>query len=118
MDYLRDVLGWPTSRILFGERFDILLLDQDLHPVVNIETKAPDHEASAQEIQDFERRFPFYGTLRWAFFTNGTDWCRLALYAPQGQQTITERKMLLLHNTTDMIAADFFDPLDPKHYLV
>ena len=118
MDYLRDVLSWPTSRILFGERFDVLLLDEDLHPVINIETKAPDHEASEQEIQDFEQRFPFYATLRWAFFTNGKEWCRLALHAPDGQQTISERKALSLQSTTDRSAADFFDPLDPRHYLV
>jgi len=118
MDYLRDALGWPASHIFFGERFDVLLLDQDLHPVINIETKAPDHQASAQEIRDFEKRLPFYGTLAWAFFTNGKDWSRVALAAPQGRQTIAERKTLAIESTTDSVAAEFFDPLDPNHYVV
>jgi hypothetical protein len=117
MDYLRDALGWPTSRIFFGERFDVLLLDEDLYPIINIETKAPDHEASAQEIQDFEKRLPFYGTLRWAFFTNGKDWCRLALYAPEGRQTITKRETLSIQSATDGSTADFFGPLDPPRLL-
>jgi hypothetical protein len=118
MDYLREALRWPTSRIFSGERFDLLLLDEDLYPVVNIETKAPDHEASAQEIEDFESRLPFYGTLRWAFFTNGKEWRRLALYAPEGRQTVTGRERLSIQSATDGVAADFFRPLDPRGYLV
>ena len=118
MDYLRDTLQWPSSQIFLGERFDVLLLEQDLHPVVNIETKAPEHVASSTEIRDFETRLTFYGTLRWAFFTNGNEWWRLELYAPNGRQTIRERKSLSIRTTNETIAVDYFDPLTPKHYLV
>ena len=118
MDYLRDTLLWPSSHIVSGERFDVLLLEQDLHPVINIETKAPEHVAATTEVREFERRLAFYGTLHWAFFTNGNEWWRLELYAPDGRQTISDRKSLSIQTTNESVAAEYFDPLDPKHYLV
>ena len=73
-DLLERVLGWPSAKVVVGERFDILLLDSDGFPVITIETKTPYHKASKKERQDFEERLSGYGTLRTAFFTNGTEW--------------------------------------------
>jgi hypothetical protein len=117
MDFLLNHLGWPTTHIVFGERFDILLLDQTLMPAVNVETKAPDWEASEKERSDFEARLRFYGTLRWAFFTNGRKWTRLRLQAPRGNQNVTEREDLLIEKAIDEAAASFFDVLTPDHFI-
>jgi hypothetical protein len=117
MDYLLGHLGWPSSHIVFGERFDILLLDQTILPAVNIETKGPDHEASEKERSDFEARLKFYGTLRWAFFTNGRKWTRLKLQAPKGIQRVAERKNLIIGRATEEAAAAFFDVLKTDHFV-
>jgi hypothetical protein len=84
---------------------------------VTIETKGPDHEASEKERGDFEARLSFYGTLRWAFFTNGQKWTRLKLQAPKGVQRIAERKNLVLGKAGEEAAAGFFDVLKPDHFI-
>ena len=118
MDLLLQHFGWPTSRIVLGERFDILLLDEGLAPAVTIETKGPHHEASQRETEDFEARLPFYGTLRWAFFTNGEHWARLRLEAPKGIQTFAEKKTFSVEQATEKTAEAFFEVLKTSHFIV
>ena len=107
-DLLMTAQGWPSALIVIGERFDILLLDSTLHPVVNIETKKPYHKTTAKDWNDFESRLSFYKTLRWAFLTNGQNWTRLALLAPGGKQTITDRTEIDIRTVVPQTANDFF----------
>ncbi len=118
MDLLCDALGWPSAHVVFGERFDILLLDQSLYPVVNIETKKPRHEASSKEKTSFEDRLKYYGTLRWACLTNGTAWLRLSLLSPSGTQIIQERKTFNIEKATQKTAWSFFEVIHARNYLV
>ncbi|HSP15105.1 MAG TPA: N-6 DNA methylase [Thermoanaerobaculia bacterium] len=116
-EFLEKVLGWPPLQVLAGERFDILLLDDGGHPVVYIETKPPAAKKVAKEFKTFENRLREYPTLRSAYFTNGYEWDRLDLAAPSGSPVVVRRTSLNLDTASESPLADFFDALDPVHYL-
>ncbi len=117
LDFLFAELGWPSTHIILGERFDILLLNAAMHPVVSIETKKPRYQASERERRDFRNRLPMYPTLEWAFLTNGTCWERFRLLAPQGDQTIIEEEELRIAEATERTTAEFFEVIKRTHYV-
>jgi hypothetical protein len=110
-DLIAGVLGWPQEKIMVGERFDILLKDQDGFPVITIETKAPYRKASKKEYADFEARLLEYGSLRTAYFTNGVTWERLDISAPSGISDVGTRRSFNLKNSTPEEAQEFFEPM-------
>lgn len=110
------VLGWPDDKIRIGERFDILLLDEYDHPVATIETKAPLHRPTEHEQQSFRQRLSLFPTLKAAFLTNGPEWERLDLLAPEGQQEIRAEIRLDISQVTDEQAESFFAPLRGDRY--
>jgi len=115
-DLLIEVLKWPSERIVVGERFDILLQDSEGFPVITIETKKPYRKASKKERDDFENRLSGYGTLRYAYFTNGGEWERLDIASPSGNLIIKERfNMNLQEATTEEVEA-IFAPLAADRY--
>ena len=116
-DLLAKTLGWHTDNIIVGERFDILLQDQNGFPVVTIETKTPYHKATAKERADFEGRLAGYGTLRTAYFTNGAEWEQLEILAPAGVQEIQARSVLRLESATTEETEAFFAPLAAERYV-
>jgi hypothetical protein len=63
-EFFSDLLGWPGTSVVQGERFDLILRDNARFPVITIETKTPYHEASANERRDFEKRLSAFPTLR------------------------------------------------------
>lgn len=113
---LESLFGWPADKIVIGERFDILLLDADGFPVATIETKNPRHKASKQEHEDFEKRLSGYGTLRYAYFTNGIEWNRLDIHSPTGDLEIWDRSNFFLDKATSEEAEAFFIPLAANRY--
>jgi hypothetical protein len=110
-ELLQAVLGWPSKNIVVGERFDLLLLNEDQHPVATIETKTPRHKASKKEIADFEERLSGYPTLRNAYLTNGSDWQRLDIVVASGELRIVARERLDLGTASVEYAEQFFAPL-------
>ncbi len=110
-DLLTAVLGWPSANVVVGERFDILLQDAEGFPVATIETKTPYHKATKKERRDFEERLSGYGTLRTAYFTNGTEWERLDIFSPTGMLEIRERFEFHLNAAGAEEAEAFFAPL-------
>ena len=77
------ILGWPIERIIFGERFDILLIDRSLNPRVYIETKAPYSLADSKKIDRYlvkavalGRRYP---TINHIVLTDANYWHRFDL---------------------------------------
>lgn len=116
MDLLERIFGWEPEHIVLGERFDILLVDDDLRPVVNIETKKPRHKPSVSEVNKFANRLSAYGTLRYAFLTDGYVWERLELEAPRGRQTVVGKQRLDIRRATLRSIASFFDCLWAGHY--
>jgi len=114
---LIDLLKWPSDRVVVGERFDLLMRDRHGFPVVTIETKSPGHETTAREQQDFESRLSGYGTLQYAFITNGRTWERLSLLAPSGQTEVVDRRVLDVRDATPEQATDFFEVMLAQRYV-
>jgi hypothetical protein len=75
-----SILGWPINRIVFGERFDVLLVDQSLNPRIYIETKAPhsltNPTAIARILAKAVRLGRRYPTIDQILVTDGNYWHR------------------------------------------
>src|SRR5229473_3989905 len=88
---LVPLLGWPPDRIFQGERFDLLLNDDEGRPLINIETKSPASEGwTDAEERDFVERLGFYPTIRHAFITDGHKWKRLDLVEVSGRLRVKQ----------------------------
>jgi len=74
-DLFHDFLKWPIKNIVFGERFDVLLVNNEIKPIINIETKKPGRGLS--EYDAFKKRLSDYQTLYYALLTDGKDWMLL-----------------------------------------
>lgn len=71
-DLFHKYLGWSIEHIVFGERFDVLLINDEIKPLINIETKKPGDGATEYEI--FIKRLNDYQTLYYAILTDGYEW--------------------------------------------
>jgi len=71
-DLFHQYLGWSIEHIVFGERFDVLLVNEEIKPVINIETKKPGNDLVGYE--DFRKRLNVYQTLYYAILTDGHEW--------------------------------------------
>ena len=116
-DLLIALLGWPSGKVVVGERFDVLLQDADNFPVVTIETKTPYHVTSKKEHSDFEARLAGYGTLHTAYLTNGVEWERLDISSPSGALEVRDRFELHLETVTSEEVEAFFAPLFADRHL-
>jgi len=72
MELFHNYLKWPIDKIVFGERFDVLLINDEIKPVINIETKKPGVGSKSYSI--FKNRIKDYQTLNYAVLTDGFDW--------------------------------------------
>jgi len=70
-------LRWPVANIVFGEKYDILMVDDNVKPVVYLETKRP--RRGLADVQEFLDRLERYPTLVEAVLANGYEWLRLDL---------------------------------------
>lgn len=113
---LVPVLNWPEDSVRSGEGFDILLLDEHDDEVATIETKAPFHKSTHAERDSFVERLSKLPRLRVAYFTNGPEWDRLDLIAPEGVQEIRNQMSLDISQATDEEAESFFAPLRGDRY--
>jgi hypothetical protein len=94
------------------------LLNEQLLPVITIETKEPRHEATKAEHASYEQRLPHYTTLREAFLTDGFRWSQLILAAPAGRQSIVKRSKIDIVADEDVIINEFLAPLAANRYIV
>jgi hypothetical protein len=117
LDLLHHHFRWPSRLILVGERHDVLLLNEQLFPIITIETKEPRHEASKTEKAKFEERLPHYTTLQHAFLTDGFNWLQLTLSAPAGRQTIAARGEIDIAEDEDADIDEFLARLDAAKYI-
>lgn len=72
-------LGWPLENIVFGERYDVLFVDNNVKPMVYLETKKPGRGLA--DLEDFEERIPLYQTIKHAVLANGYEWLRIDVVA-------------------------------------
>src|SRR5271157_271137 len=110
-ELLEQVLRWPGKNVVVGERFDVLLLSDEVHALATIETKTPYHKASKKERADFEERLSGYPTLRTAYFTNGCDWDKLDIVVSGAELKVLERSSLDINKHSAGYAEQFFTPL-------
>lgn len=68
--------GWPISHIIFGEKYDVLFVNDDIIPVIYLETKRPGR--GLVEIIEFEERILSYefSTLKYGILTDGFKWLK------------------------------------------
>jgi len=74
-EIFHSCLGWPIKNIVFGEKYDILMVDDNIKPVVYLETKKP--LRGLADLEDFEKRISSYQTLAYAILTDGYEWLKL-----------------------------------------
>ncbi|MHB1700277.1 MAG: Eco57I restriction-modification methylase domain-containing protein [Acidobacteriaceae bacterium] len=110
-EFFADLLGWPATSVVQGERFDLILRDDSGLPVITIETKTPFHKASAKERRDFEKRLAAFPTLRHAIFTNGNEWDRYLIEHDNGKTSVIEDAHFDLDSVNVGSVNSFFDPL-------
>ena len=110
-DFFCDLLNWPGTSVVQGERFDLILCDDAGLPVITIETKTPYHKASAKERRDFEKRLAAFPTLRFAIFTSGNEWERYLIQHDNGAASVLEDAHFELSTVGSTAASSFFDPL-------
>src|SRR5208282_2549711 len=110
-ELLEGVLGWPVKSVAIGERFDVLLLSDEVHALATIETKTPYHRASKKERADFEERLSGFPTLRHAYFTNGAEWNRLDIVVSGAELRVLDRSSFDLGKHSPAYAEQFFAPL-------
>jgi hypothetical protein len=110
-EFFSDLLDWPGTSVVQGERFDLILRDDAGLPIITIETKTPYHKASAKERRDFEKRLAAFPTLRYAIFTSGNEWERYLIQLDNGVVAILEDAHFELSTVGSTAASSFFDPL-------
>src|SRR5271157_1804616 len=110
-ELLEQVLRWPGKNVVVGERFDVLLLSDEVHALATIETKTPYHQASKKERADFEERLSGFPTLKTAYFTNGPEWNRLDILVSGAELRVLERSTFDLGKHSPAYAEQFFAPL-------
>ena len=110
-EFFTDLLDWPGSSVVQGERFDLILKDDNGLPVITIETKTPYHTASAKERKDFEKRLAAFPTLRYAIFTSGNEWERYLIQHEDGITSVLEDARFDLAKVGAQAASSFFEPL-------
>ena len=110
-EFLTDLLGWPGTSVVQGERFDLILRDDSVLPVITIETKTPYHKASAKDRRDFEKRLAAFPTFRYAIFTSGNEWERYLIEHKNGAVSVLEDAHFELSTVGSTAANSFFEPL-------
>jgi hypothetical protein len=110
-EVFHEVLGWPTKNIVFGEQFDVLLVDEYVRPKIYLETKKPGR--GLVELDEFKARVRFYGTLRYAIITDGFNWLRFEVLGEKlGTQNIVS-----IDETSPSLIGKFFMSLHAKNFL-
>jgi hypothetical protein len=110
-EVFHEVLRWPTKNIVFGEQFDVLLVDEYVRPKIYLETKKPGR--GVVELDEFKARVKFYGTLRYAVITDGFDWLRFKVLGEKlGAQDIVS-----IGKVNSPLIGKFFMPLHAKNFL-
>jgi hypothetical protein len=109
-ELFHEVLGWPIKNIVLGEQFDVLFVDEYVKPKLYLETKKPGK--GLVDIDRFRDRIRFYGTLKYAVITDGSEWARFEISNEEfvDQMFIDAKKAVKWWST-------FFMPLHARSFL-
>jgi len=100
------LLAWPIENVVFGEQFDVLLVDNEVKPRVYVETKRPG--IGLVGINHFKQRVEIYKTLRYGVLSDGYQWLRYDIFTEQ-----TIQRDIRKENNWE----DFFHPLHAKNFI-
>jgi hypothetical protein len=119
-DLIHHQLDWPSKNIIFGEMFDVLLVDDRLRPRVYVETKTPSPLKPLPGRAGFLKRIPDYPTIAVAILTDGWRWERYDCYYDKNSLHIRDNTIVTLDfqqpMTPDAIRG-FFEPISPHNFL-
>jgi hypothetical protein len=101
-------LKWPISKIVFGEVFDVLFVNETVKPVIYLETKKP--ERGPADSEAFQRHISKYETLEWAILTDGYDWVKMDCLRKKKQS-------LSLRGTNASELEEFLSSFSATNYL-
>jgi len=112
VEVFRDILAWPLERIVFGEMFDLLLIDSGLNPRVYVETKAPRTLTREKQIDkilkkavDLARLYP---TIDQVLVTDAIRWIRFDVKRNLSwHATIRSDQREWLETLTNLEGADY-----------
>ncbi len=106
-----DELSWHTEYIVFGERYDVLLLDEDIRPRIYVETKKPEIEIRDKDVEKAIRRAKDFYSIDYVVITNGTTWI---LYDCVKNVRI---KIDNIRKADDERVAGFFNKIHAKNFI-
>jgi hypothetical protein len=108
---LQERLDWPQRLIRSGESYDILCYDEDLIPVLYIETKSPLSAVPQSEVDKALDRARNLTVLQYVLITNGKVYRLYDLGRPTSPQLL---------NVTEELSAEeagqFFEPLKAARF--
>jgi len=106
-----DVLGWRTEYIVFGERYDVLLLDECIRPKIYVETKKPGIQIIGRHVEEALRRAEDFYSIDYVIVTNGITWI---LY---DRVKNTKFKIDNIEKTGNERVIGFFSKIHAKNYV-
>lgn len=101
-------LQWPISNIVFGERFDVLFVDDAVKPVIYLETKKPGRGLA--DMDACKERTKKYETLVWVVLTDGFEWMRMNCVK-------NEEQSFSVREVKPACWRDFFQVFESVNYL-
>ena len=105
-----DVLGWDSKYVVFGEKYDVLFLDDYIRPKLYLETKKPDIHITKNHVKEaIERSKEFY-SIGYVIVTNGTTWVLHDCIKDAGH------KIDNIESANDKKVANVFGKLHAKNY--
>ena len=98
---------WPAKNIVFGEKYDVLFVNDNIKPMIYLETKKPGRGLA--DFDDFKDRIPAYQTIEHAVLTDGYKWLRW--------DTATGSQEVIRLEDSESKWNDFVKPLRAKNYV-
>jgi len=106
-----DVLGWDSKYVVFGEKYDVLFLDDYIRPKLYLETKKPGIRITKNHVKEaMERSREFY-SIGYVIVTNGTTWVLHDCIKD------VEHRVDSIEGADDGEVADVFSKLHAKNYI-
>lgn len=106
-----DVLGWPSKSVVFGERYDVLLIDELIRPIIYIETKRPGKQIDKEDVEEAVSRAREFFSIDYIVVTNGITWI-LHDYATNRELAINN-----IEKADEKTVLDFFSKLRAKNFI-
>jgi hypothetical protein len=113
-EIFHELLNWPYECIVFGERYDVLFVNDLIRPIIYLETKRVSEKLTKEHVEKFLERISSYGSLRYALITNGSLWRRYDIITGHSEEAL---RLDFTRMVTPTVVGNFFEPLHAKHHI-